>query len=230
MVGSCHSAVLAALVVAAVGLPPRPAHLLEGTVVRVEDGDTVTVRLAGGSERVRLIGIDAPESTESEKLDRDTARTRQSKATIVALGRRATAYTRRRLAGEHVGLELDVERRDRYGRLLAYVWLGGSLFNADMVRDGYADVFTIPPNVRHAELFRSLASEARAAQRGLWGEGWVGRSSPHRSPSRVISPRRARNEPSYRAAARPAAFSAAAARTIACCADCTRVRSASPNA
>ena len=179
MGASCHSLLWAALV-ASVALPPRPAHLIEGTVVRVEDGDTVTVRLANGTERVRLTGIDAPESAESEKLDRDAARSRQSKATIVALGRRASAYTRRRLQGRRVGLELDVERRDRYGRLLAYVWLGDTMFNAEMVRDGYADTFTVPPNVRWAELFRGLAAEARTARRGLWADGWTGRPSGRR--------------------------------------------------
>src|SRR6185295_15463235 len=65
-------------------------------------------------------------------------------------------------------LELDAEHRDRYGRLLAYVWVGPTMVNAELVRGGYARALPIPPNLRHARLFAALESAARAARRGLW--------------------------------------------------------------
>jgi micrococcal nuclease len=67
-----------------------------------------------------------------------------------------------------VRLELDAQARDRYGRLLAYVWVGETMVNAELVRRGYAQVMTVPPNVRHQTLFLSLQRDARAAHRGLW--------------------------------------------------------------
>jgi micrococcal nuclease len=67
-----------------------------------------------------------------------------------------------------VRLELDVRARDQYGRLLAYVWVGDLMVNAELVRLGYAQVMTVPPNVRHQALFVKLQREARAAGRGLW--------------------------------------------------------------
>jgi len=75
---------------------------------------------------------------------------------------------RRLVDGKRVRLELDVQSRDRYGRLLAYVWLGDTMINAELVRLGYAQVMTVPPNVRHQALFVQLQRDARAARRGLW--------------------------------------------------------------
>src|SRR5881394_4096428 len=80
------------------------------------------------------------------------------------LGRLATDFTRQHLLGRTVSLELDAEQRDRYGRLLAYVWLDErTLFNAEIVRAGYATAYTVAPNVRYATWFRALEREARAA-------------------------------------------------------------------
>src|SRR5207244_169416 len=127
-------------------VPGRPGHRPRGRVVHVVDGDTVDVRLGPRVERVRLIGIDAPEAHDSAKLDRDARRSHRSKAAIEAMGRRATEFTARRLGDQTVELEFDVERRDRYGRLLAYLWLpDGTLFNADILREGHAHVPTIAP-------------------------------------------------------------------------------------
>jgi len=164
------AAALAARPAAAVPVPPD--HLPSGRVVHVVDGDTVDVRLGARVERVRLIGVDAPEAHDSAKLDRDARRSHRSKAAIEAMGRRATEFTARRLDERTVGLEFDVERRDPYGRLLAYLWLpDGTLFNAEILRAGYAHVLTIPPNVRYASHFHRLQQEARAAGRGLWSAG-----------------------------------------------------------
>jgi micrococcal nuclease len=123
-------------------------------VERVVDGDTIV--LAGG-ERVRYIGVDTPESVKP--------------GTPVQCFAKAAARANERLvAGRRVRLRFDAERRDRYGRLLAYVYRAGDgLFvNAQLVRGGYATTLTIPPNVAHAAEFRRLARSAREAGRGLW--------------------------------------------------------------
>lgn len=150
--------------------PPMPGGLTGATVVRAVDGDTVDVRLATGRERVRLIGLDAPESHASDRLDRQAHESGRSRDAILAMGREAAEYTAQRLDSRDVLLELDVERRDRYGRLLAYVWLpDGTLFNGELLWAGMAQVLTIPPNVRYADLFLRLQRDARDARRGFWG-------------------------------------------------------------
>ena len=137
-------------------------------VKRVVDGDTL--QLVSG-ERVRLIGIDTPEIHESSKLYRDSQRTRQDIQTIKELGRRAFEFTKKLVEGERVSLEFDVEKHDKYGRILAYVYLkDGTFVNAEIVKQGYASLMTIPPNVKYADLFRRLYQEARMNKRGLWAE------------------------------------------------------------
>ena len=80
----------------------------------------------------------------------------------------AATVNRGLVEGRRVRLELDVRTRDRWGRLLAYVWAGDTMVNAELVRLGYAQVMTVPPNVRYQELFVKLQREAREAGRGLW--------------------------------------------------------------
>jgi micrococcal nuclease len=135
-------------------------------VKRVVDGDTIVLENA---ERVRLIGIDTPEMHESDKLYRDSQRTRQDIKTIKALGRRAYEFTKNLVEGKRVSLEFDVEKHDKYGRILAYVYLkDGTFVNAEIVKQGYASLMTIPPNVKYADLFLKLYQEARENRRGLW--------------------------------------------------------------
>lgn len=143
-----------------------PGGLLAGRVTDTIDGDTIEVALANGrSEKVRLIGVDTPEI---------------SGGAPQPYGPEAAAFTAKSLQGRQVWLETDVEERDRYGRLLAYVWLSSTeargeadirtgMFNARLLADGYAQVLTVPPNVRYADLFVRLQKEAREAKRGLWG-------------------------------------------------------------
>ncbi len=135
-------------------------------VIRAVDGDTL--KLENG-ERVRLIGIDTPEMHESDKLYKDSRRTGQDIRTIQALGRRAYEFTRNLIEGKRVRLEFDVEKHDKYGRLLAYVFLlDGKFVNAEIVKQGYASLMTFPPNVKYADLFLKLYQEARENRRGLW--------------------------------------------------------------
>jgi len=137
--------------------------------VRVVDGDTLVVRLADGrSTRVRLIGIDTPELHPSDKLTRDAQRSGKDAAAIQALGARASAFTKKHLTGRHVEMERDTTALDRYGRTLAYVWVGGELYNLVIVREGYAGLLTIPPNVKYAQTLSACHRTAREARRGLW--------------------------------------------------------------
>jgi micrococcal nuclease len=122
-------------------------------------------------ERVRLIGIDTPEMHESAKLYRDAQRSHNDIAVIQKMGRRSYEFTRHLVEGKRVMLEFDVEKRDRYKRLLAYVYLKDGIFvNAEIVKEGYASLMTYPPNVKYADLFLRLYQEARQNKKGLWQE------------------------------------------------------------
>jgi micrococcal nuclease len=136
-------------------------------VKRVVDGDTL---LLENGLRVRLIGIDTPEIHESAKLSRDSKRSGEDAGAIKQMGQKAYEFTRSLVEGKRVGLEFDVEKYDKYNRLLAYVFLksNGMFVNAEIVRQGYASLMTIPPNVKYADQFRQLYQEARENKRGLW--------------------------------------------------------------
>jgi micrococcal nuclease len=150
---------LAAVVVLVVRLRdhPRATTLGRAQVVRVVDGDTIRVRLDGRTERVRYIGVDTPESVKPG-------------TPVQCYAKRAAAANAALVAGRSVRLVGDVEHRDRYGRLLAYVYRepDGAFVNAQLVRDGYARTLTIAPNVAHAQQFAQLAQTARRSGRGLW--------------------------------------------------------------
>lgn len=127
-------------------------------VESVADGDTIHVRLSGARVTVRLIGVDTPELTDR----RDPAAPPQPFA------REATAFTRAQLVGREVRLEYERgDRRDRYGRTLAYVFVDDAFFNRELVRAGYARAYTRYP-FRFREQFVADEAEARRARRGLW--------------------------------------------------------------
>ncbi|RMH72938.1 MAG: thermonuclease, partial [Actinomyces sp.] len=129
------------------------------TVERVVDGDTIIVDIGGQRERVRLIGIDTPESVDENRP-------------VQCYGHEASAFVTDLLPpGTPVTLILDAETRDQYGRLLAYVVRSSDqLFvNLTLLELGYADTLTIEPNDHYARRFESAAAEARAEGRGLWG-------------------------------------------------------------
>ncbi len=124
-------------------------------VAKVTDGDTIRVLYRGRDERVRLIGIDTPEVPWYGGPEE-------------CFGVEAANYARRRLEGRAVRLISGAERRDRYGRLLAYVYLDGELFNLTLVRLGFATADPVPPNTRLAQLFARAEGRARAAGEGMW--------------------------------------------------------------
>ncbi len=138
----------------------------EAIISRVVDGDTV--KLSDG-RRVRLIGVDTPELHYGEKLVRDSQRTHRDIKEIQEMGRRSAEFTRRLCEGKPVRIESDLRKLDKYGRRLAYIYLqDGTFVNAKLLEEGYAQVMTIPPNVKYAEYFLKLEREARERRKGLW--------------------------------------------------------------
>lgn len=138
-------------------------------VTRVVDGDTLELNRR---IRVRLIGVDTPESRYNKKLARDAARSSRESGVIIALGKKAADFTRGLCFGKVVRLEYDVERTDRYGRTLAYVYLkDGTFVNARILEEGYGQVMTVPPNVKYAEQFLGFQRRAREKRAGLWSQG-----------------------------------------------------------
>ena len=123
-------------------------------VKRVIDGDTI---LLANGERVRYIGIDTPETKHPYKA-------------VESFGKEAYTYNKKLVEKKRVRLEFDVEKRDIYKRLLAYVYVDNIFVYAKLVEVGFAHVSTFPPNVLHQALFLKLQREARKEGRGLWGE------------------------------------------------------------
>lgn len=154
------------VVVAAAGCPrlgggsgPGTAAGGTGRVKRLVDGDTLDVALPSGTERIRLLGIDTPESVKPNTPVQCFAKEASKRlAALVPVNTR-------------VRLVRDVEERDRYGRLLAYVYRqpDGLFVNLDLVRGGYARVLTYRPNVAHAPELEQAARSARRGSSGLWG-------------------------------------------------------------
>lgn len=121
--------------------------------IKVHDGDTVTVVLKGRKEKVRLIGIDAPEIKQRP------------------WGTRAKKHLEKLIlaANKTVILEFDVEKRDKYGRLLCYIFTPDrKMLNTLMVKDGYAVLLTIPPNIKYVDELKAAQNEARQHGRGIW--------------------------------------------------------------
>lgn len=148
--------------------PPAPTSI----VVRVVDGDTI--ELADG-QRVRYLGIDTPESVDPRKG-------------VACFGREAAERNRDLVEGQAVRLQRDVSDRDRYGRLLRYVYLGDELVNEQLVRDGYARTHAYPPDVRYQSRFEAAERDARAAGRGLWSACTTLRPVPEPAATDAFEP------------------------------------------
>jgi micrococcal nuclease len=181
------AAVVALLVVAGAACaqresPPAPSpasgNLPAGVDVQVRkvvDGDTLEVT---GGERIRLIGVDTPETVAEDRP-------------VGCFGKEAGRFTASLVPpGTDVRLVGDVEQRDRYGRLLAYVYRrsDGLFVNAELLRGGYAQLLTIPPNIAHTDEFSALARQAREGSQGLWAACTLlpdGKVAPASSGSRT---------------------------------------------
>ncbi len=144
----------------------------EASVTKVFDGDTFEVVLNGKKEKVRMLGIDTPERYDSDKLDRDSERTKKDKQTIRKLGELSSEYTTRLIGGKKVILVPDSkgDDKDKYDRLLRYVYLTeGTFVNLKLVEDGYASAFR-RFNVTKQKEFIEAEEDARKNKRGLWGD------------------------------------------------------------
>jgi len=125
-------------------------------VIRIVDGDTIVVKVGSNNERVRFIGIDTSESV-------------RPGTPVEKYAKEAKAFTTKRLEGKNVRLEFDVQKRDTYARLLAYVYLeDGRMINKILTEEGYAQVMTVPPNVKYQQDFIRLERIARENKKGLW--------------------------------------------------------------
>jgi micrococcal nuclease len=144
------------------GLDPtlRPVGATEAArVVRVVDGDTLIIDRGLGNERLRYIGMDAPESVKPD-------------SPVEFMGKEASAANAALVAGREIVLERDVSETDQYDRLLRYVWLNEGdawrMVNLELVREGYAQVATYPPDVRWTDELRAAERASRDAGQGLW--------------------------------------------------------------
>lgn len=132
------------------------SNKITAKVSSVTDGDTFRVIINNKEDKVRLIGVDTPESVHPD----------ESKNT--EFGKTASNYTKSQLENKDVILELDIQERDKYGRLLAYVYLNDEMFNETLLIEGYARVSTYPPNVKYVDNFTKLEKQARESNKGLW--------------------------------------------------------------
>lgn len=155
-------------------LSAEPAGYEEAVVDRVVDGDTLVVRITGRVDgpgagdaqigrtyRLRMIGIDTPESVDPRRP-------------VECYGKEASAATAAFLDDQRVVLIKDVEETDSFDRLLRYVYIGAEMANARLVLNGYAGAYAYPPNVRHTDLLVRLQRAARAEGSGLWAEDTCG--------------------------------------------------------
>lgn len=145
----------------------RIGGVVQAKVVRVVDGDTIVASVNGDERRVRMIGVDTPETVHPDKP-------------VQFYGPEASAFTKRELRNRDIWLEYDVSPLDKYQRHLAYIWLADpeadgadirrDMFNARLLLEGYARLMTIQPNSRYADVFTKFQREAREKKRGLWGK------------------------------------------------------------
>jgi endonuclease YncB( thermonuclease family) len=136
--------------------PTPTRERVEAQVVEVVDGDTIKVSIGGEVHTLRYIGIDSPESQDPNEP-------------VEWMGPEATEANRDLVGGKTVYLEKDVSETDQYGRLLRYVFLvSGTFVNAELVRQGYAQAVSYPPDVKYQELLVGAQEEARENGRGLW--------------------------------------------------------------
>lgn len=155
---------------AAVTLPPGD----DAVVTKVVDGDTIQVKIAGKKYTVRYIGMDTPETVKPG-------------TPVQCFGKEASAFNRKLVNGKKVRLVKDVSETDKYGRLLRYVYLAdGRMVNEELLKGGYAQVSTYPPDVLHVDQFLELQRAAREAGAGLWSK--CAAAEPTATPEPVVAP------------------------------------------
>lgn len=146
-------------------------NFIEATISKVIDGDTVTVNVDGKDYKLRMIGVDTPETVHPSKP-------------VEYFGKEASDFSKKTLTGRKVYLEKDTSNTDRYNRLLRYIWLEkpeslanptrydieNLMFNGILLREGFANAASFPPDVKYQAIFKEIEKEAEAKGKGLWGE------------------------------------------------------------
>ncbi|HEX9480118.1 MAG TPA: thermonuclease family protein [Methylomirabilota bacterium] len=176
--------VLAVLVLgagSAAAQEPGRGRSLPAAVVKVLSGDTIHVFVNGEVERVRYIGVVAPEPGEADQSGEPQ-------------GNEALRFNLGLVSAKNVRLELDVQERDAEGRLLAYVWLGDVMANAEVIARGYGQVVSGSPNVRYQDMLLRRQQEARTARLGIWRTAGPA-PPPARSGPAAPEPRTAQGRP-----------------------------------
>lgn len=137
----------------------KPQGLVPAEVVNVVDGDTIDVRLERGQEeRVRFILVDTPETVHPKKGEEP-------------FGREASDFTKRALSDQEVNLKFGIQERDKYGRILAYVYLkDGTMINELLLEKGLARVVIFPPNTEFVDQFRDIEAQAKKEHKGIWSQ------------------------------------------------------------
>lgn len=152
---------------------PQETKIIEATqILRVIDGDTLEALYKGEVVRIRLIGIDAPESMENEKAINASLRNGEDIDVIIAMGKQSTAFVEGLLQeNDTVSVEFDKKERDEYGRLLGYVFLQDRrMLNEEILKAGYADIVTFPPNTKYIKRLYGAYLDARENRRGFWNQ------------------------------------------------------------
>ncbi|WP_347549177.1 thermonuclease family protein [Pseudalkalibacillus hwajinpoensis] len=150
----------------------RKENTIPATVVRVVDGDTLKVTVENREETIRLLLVDTPETKHPSKP-------------VQPFGPEASQFAKDKLQGKQIDIELDVSERDKYGRLLTYVWIGDSMFNEMLLEEGLARVaYIYQPNVKYVDQFESIQREAQKEAKGIWSiENYVQEEGFNESPT-----------------------------------------------
>ncbi len=138
-------------------------------IISIIDGDNLKIDYKGQKESLRLIGIDTPESKDNKKAKWDAKKSGKDIETIIEMGKIAMEYVEGLVkADDNIKIEFDIQERDKYGRLLGYVYLAnGKMLNEEIIKAGYANVITVPPNVKYKDRFLKAYQEAREGKKGL---------------------------------------------------------------
>jgi micrococcal nuclease len=144
--------------------------LEETTIIKVVDGDTLRIEYQGQKETIKLIGIDAPENKLNRKAEQDAIRNNESLINIASMGIDAANYSKSLIKkGDTATIEFDVQARDKYNRMLGYIYLSdGRMLNEEMLAAGYAYLKTDSVNVKYQDRFLKAFKEAKENKRGLW--------------------------------------------------------------
>ena len=150
-------------------------NVVEAKVIRVIDGDTMEVLVGDETETVRLLLVDTPETKHPNEAEQP-------------YGQEASSFARKTLEGKHVKLELGKEERDKYGRLLAYVWIGEQMFNELLLEKGLARVaYIYPPNTKYVDKLRETEKKAQEAHIGIWSLNSQTDENENGNPTRIYT-------------------------------------------